>query len=113
MLYKVVFTAQKECNNQNQQDNSKTQIVLMIANIGGNSPDDRASSAMFVANQIVDQAVKDPTIVGIVGWPLSADSINVNHQLKIRGSHLPMVSPSASSDELEDMSNFFRICPLR
>src|SRR5579859_3770094 len=28
------FTAQKECNNHNNQDNSRTQIILMIANIG-------------------------------------------------------------------------------
>src|SRR5579859_6272827 len=105
------FNAQKECNTHNKQDDSKTQIVLMIANIGGNNPDDRASSATLVTNQIADQASKDPTIIGIMGWPLSQDSINVNHQLKIRESHLPMVSPSASSDELQDMSNFFRVCP--
>jgi ABC-type branched-subunit amino acid transport system substrate-binding protein/DNA-binding XRE family transcriptional regulator len=104
------FTAQKECNNHSQQDSSKTQVVLMIANIGGNNPDDRAKSATFVANQIVDQAAKDPTIVAIMGWPVSADSINVSHQLKIRGSLLPMVSSSSASDELEGMSNFFRIC---
>ena len=106
------FNAQKECNDQNQEEDTKTQIVLMIANIGGNNPADRANSATFVANQIADQAVQDPTIVGIMGWSTSADSINVNHQLKIRGesssdeSHL-----SSSSDELEGMSNFFRVCP--
>jgi ABC-type branched-subunit amino acid transport system substrate-binding protein/transcriptional regulator with XRE-family HTH domain len=105
------FTAQKECNNQNQQDSSKTQIVLMIANIGGNTLGDSASSAKFVTDQIADQAAKDPTIVGVMGWPSSSDSINVNHDLRIRGSHLPMISPSSSSDELGRMSNFFCVCP--
>ncbi len=105
------FTAQKECNHQSQQDSSKMQIVLMIANIGGNTIGDRANSATFVANQIADQAVKDPTIVGIMCCTNSTNSINVNHQFKIRGSHLPMISPSASSDELQGMSNFFRVCP--
>jgi ABC-type branched-subunit amino acid transport system substrate-binding protein len=100
------FTAQKECNEQNKQNNAKTQIVLMIANVGGNRS---SKSAEFVADQIVDQASKDPTIVGIMGWLYSADSLNVNHQLKKRNSHLPMVSPSSSTDELEGRSNFFRV----
>jgi eukaryotic-like serine/threonine-protein kinase len=104
------FTAQKECNDQKQQD-GKTKIVLMIGNIGGNTLDDRASNAKFVANQIADQTVQNKTLVAIMGWATSADSINVNHQLKIRGSHLPMISPSSSSDELGGMSNFFRVCP--
>ena len=105
------FAAQKECNDQNRSDISKALIVLMIANIGGNTLDDRADSATFVANQIVDQASKDPTIVAIMGWLSSTDSINVNHRLKIRGSDLPMVSPSSASDELGERFNFFRICP--
>jgi eukaryotic-like serine/threonine-protein kinase len=105
------FTAQKECNDHSKQDGSRTQIVLMIANIGGNNPDDRAQNAKSVADQIVDQAAKDPTIVAIMGWPASTDSINVNHQLKIKGSPLPMLSPSSSSDELQGMFNFFRVCP--
>jgi ABC-type branched-subunit amino acid transport system substrate-binding protein len=105
------YTAQKECNDHSQQDGSRTQIVLMIANIGGNNPDDRAQNAKSVADQIVDQAAKDPTIVAIMGWPASTDSINVNHQLKIKGSPLPMLSPSSSSDELQGMFNFFRVCP--
>jgi ABC-type branched-subunit amino acid transport system substrate-binding protein len=106
------FTAQKECNDHNRQDASKTLIVLMIANIDDNTTADSARRATFVANQIADQANKDPTILAIMGWRLSADSINVNTQLKIRGSHLPMVSPSASSDELKGRYNFFRICPM-
>jgi eukaryotic-like serine/threonine-protein kinase len=106
------FTAQKECNNQkNWGDASRTLVVLMIANIGGSTPLNSAKSAKVVANQIVDQASKDPTMLAIMGWRLSADSINVNHQLKIGGSPLPMVSSSSTSDELEGMSYFFRICP--
>ena len=57
------FTAQKECNDRNWQDASKMLIVLMIANMDDNTPDDSAKSATFVVNQIADQAVKDPTIL--------------------------------------------------
>jgi ABC-type branched-subunit amino acid transport system substrate-binding protein/transcriptional regulator with XRE-family HTH domain len=105
------YTAQKECNEQNRQDTSKARIVLLIANVGGDDPDDPARDEKFVADQIVDQARKDTTIVGIMGWLRSANSINVNHQLRIRGSDLPMVSPISASDELGEMSNFFRVCP--
>lgn len=105
------FTAQKECNSQNWGNASRTLVVLMIANIGGSTPLKSAWSAKVVANQIVDQARKDPAMLAIMGWRLSADSINVNHQLKIGGSSLPMVSSSSTSDELGGMSYFFRICP--
>lgn len=105
------FTAQKECNDQYTQDNSQTQIVLMIANIGanvyGNNSDEKA---MSVANQIAYQEVKDPTIVGIIGWLFSADSVNMNHQLKASGNQLPMVSPTSATDDLGNMFQFFRIC---
>ncbi len=110
-LLQGAYTAQKECNDQSQQDESKTQIVLMIANVGGTQMADRANNATFVAKQMADQTSKDPTIAGIMGWLSSADTINVKHQLRLRGSDLPMISPSASSDELQGMSNFFRVCP--
>jgi branched-chain amino acid transport system substrate-binding protein len=106
------YTAQKECNDQNRRNTSKVQVVLLIANVGRDDPDDPDRGAKFVTDQIVDQAHKDATIVGIMGWLRSANSINVNHQLKIRGSDLPMVSPISASDELGEMSNFFRICPV-
>src|SRR5205085_5149944 len=106
------FVAQKECNEQNRQDSSKAQIVLMIANVDGDGNGNiNNDSAKFVADQIVDQAHKDPTIVGILGWPLSAATINVNHQLKIRGSNLTMLAACSSSDELGEMYHFFRVCP--
>jgi ABC-type branched-subunit amino acid transport system substrate-binding protein/transcriptional regulator with XRE-family HTH domain len=105
------YTAQKECNEQNRQDPGKTLIVLMIANIGRDDPDYPARNAEFVTNQLVDQARKDATIVGILGWLRSANTINVNHQLKVRGSDLSMVSPISGSDELSEVSNIFRISP--
>jgi hypothetical protein len=103
------FSAQKECNDRNQQD-GKTQIVLMIANIGesvyGNNIDENAK---FVADQIANQAKQDKTIVGIIGWSFSADSVTMNHELKIKGSTLPMVSPTSAADELGGRYNFFRM----
>ena len=84
----------------------------MIANVDGDGNGNiNNDSAKFVADQIVDQAHKDPTIVGILGWPLSAATINVNHQLKIRGSNLTMLAACSSSDELGEMYHFFRVCP--
>ena len=53
----------------------------------------------------------DKTIIGIMGWAISEATEDVNYALKGAGSILPMVAPSASSDQLENMANFFRICP--
>ncbi len=106
------FTAQKECNDYNQQDDSKTQIVLMIANIGGDSNGNITNeSAKFVTDQIVDQAPKDPTIVGIMGWPLSPATIDVQQELQVKGSNLPILAACSSSDDLTGSAHFFRVCP--
>jgi ABC-type branched-subunit amino acid transport system substrate-binding protein len=82
----------------------------MIANIGGNDSDDRAKNAIILADQIVKQASNDKTIVGIIGWSFSADSVNMNQQLTNRGSHLPIISPNSATDKLEGMAHFFRLC---
>jgi ABC-type branched-subunit amino acid transport system substrate-binding protein len=103
------FIAQKECNDQNKGDPSKALIVLMIANTGLSIDGKNRVGAHSVANWIVERTQKDPTIVGIMGWIYSPDSIAVNYQLKERNSDLPMVSPSSSADELEGMSHFFRV----
>jgi ABC-type branched-subunit amino acid transport system substrate-binding protein len=58
----------------------------------------------------VQAAQKDATIVGVMGWPYSAHSVNVVPiftQAKI-----PMVSQTASSDDLTGISSyFFRVAP--
>jgi ABC-type branched-subunit amino acid transport system substrate-binding protein len=106
------FTAQKEYNDLNRQDASKTLIVLMIANVGGDVNGNITNeSAKFVANQIADQADKDPTIVGIMGWPLSAATLDVQDVLKKRLSDLPMLAACSASDDLTGTYHFFRVCP--
>ncbi|MBV9709674.1 MAG: ABC transporter substrate-binding protein, partial [Ktedonobacteraceae bacterium] len=76
-----------------------------IANSGAD-----ASNVTAVAKQIVQAAQKDPTIVGVMGWPysgLAQDAVSILSPAKI-----PMVSSTASSDALTSISPyFFRVAP--
>jgi ABC-type branched-subunit amino acid transport system substrate-binding protein len=58
----------------------------------------------------VQLAQTDPHFVGVSGWPYSSRAINV---IKVLGpAHIPMVSPTASSDLLTNISPyFFRVVP--
>lgn len=97
------YIAQNEWNSQSQLGNVK--VVLIIANAGSNS-----NNANTVAEQIVQAAAKDPTIVGVMGWSFSGHTINALGTLA--RAHIPMVSATASSDELTGMStDFFRVAP--
>ncbi len=99
------YVAQKEFNANNGAALGGVSVRLLIANAGSS-----ASNAQAVANQIVQAAQKDPTIVGVMGWPYSAHALNVIPiftQAKI-----PMVSQTASSDDLTNASSyFFRVAP--
>ncbi len=79
-------------------------VVLLIANAGS-----QASNAPAVAQQIVQAAKADPTIIGVMGWPFSsyvANTVNIFKQ-----AELPMVSQTASSDLFTGISPyFFRVC---
>jgi serine/threonine protein kinase/ABC-type branched-subunit amino acid transport system substrate-binding protein len=96
------YLAQKEFNTQNA---GGIQARLLIANSGAD-----ANNVTAVANQIVQAAAKDPTIVGVMGWPysgLAQDAIAILGPAKI-----PMVSSTASSDALTGISPyFFRVAP--
>ncbi len=96
------YIAQKEFNTKNA---GGIQVRLLIANSG-----DDANNVTAVAKQIVQAVQKDPTIVGVMGWPysgLSVDAINTLGPAKI-----PMVSSTASSDQLTGISPyFFRVAP--
>ncbi len=98
------YVAQKEFNDGSKLPNS-LKVSLLIANFGSNPKD-----ATTVAKQIVQAAQADKTIVGVMGLPLSAyvpDAIAILQQ-----AHLPLISPTASSDELTGISpSFFRIVP--
>ncbi len=81
------------------------QVRLLIANAGND-----ATYATSVAQQIVQAAQHDPSIVGVMGWPFSGYTQNVVGVLA--RAHIPMVSQTASSDQLTGASPyFFRVAP--
>lgn len=99
------YVAQKEFNANNGAQLGGMQVRLLVANAGNNS-----NNVQSVANQIVQAAQKDPTIVGVMGWPFSADAINASQVLT--PAKIPMVSGTASSDDLTGTSSyFFRVAP--
>ncbi|WP_069805880.1 protein kinase domain-containing protein [Thermogemmatispora onikobensis] len=98
------YLAQKEYNS-GYKLGSGVLVRLLIANSGGSS-----LFAATIAQQIVLAARADKTIVGVMGWPYSSRVIPALPILS--QAQLPMVSPSASSDQLSGKSAyFFRVCP--
>lgn len=98
------YVAQKEYND-GLKLNGGVQVRLLIANSGSQSDD-----ASTVARQIVQLAKHDHSIVGVMGWPFSSQALNVVNILA--QAHIPMVSPTASSDALTGVSHyFFRVAP--
>ena len=102
------YIAQSEWNSQNKLGQVK--LLLIIANAGGNS-----GNAATVANQIAQAAEKDSTIVGVMGWSFSSytqEAIGILAHAGITKVGIPMVSATASSDDLTNVSpNFFRVAP--
>jgi serine/threonine protein kinase/ABC-type branched-subunit amino acid transport system substrate-binding protein len=98
------YVAQKEYNDGLKLSGGR-QIRLLIANAGSKS-----DYVVDVAEQIVQAAKQDKTIIGVMGWPYSAyaqAAIPV-----ITGAHIPMVSSTASADSLSGISPyFFRVAP--
>ena len=98
------YVAQKEFNDGAKLRNG-VQVRLLIANSGS-----QTAYAQAVARQIVQLAQKDNTFVGVMGWPFSSRSLKVINTLK--AAKIPMVSQTASSDELTGRSPyFFRVAP--
>ncbi|GHO44691.1 protein kinase domain-containing protein [Ktedonospora formicarum] len=93
------YVAQKEYN-----DGSKLtgglKIMLLIANSG--------SKATYV-NQVIDRikniAKSDSTFVGVMGWPYSSRAVNAAQLLG--QAHIPMLSQTATSDQLTGISPYF------
>ncbi len=98
------YVAQKEYNDR-AKTRGGTQIRLLIANTGSDP-----LYATKVAEQIVKVASTDPTLVGVMGWPFSYQSINANAVLV--GAKIPIVSPTSSNDSLTGSSLYlFRVTP--
>lgn len=93
------FIAQQEFNKSHT-----LQVRLLIANSGNNQ-------AQQVTCQIIHAAsvTSSDRPIAIMGWPLSADTIDSIHL--IDQAHLPMISSSASSNSLQGFPYFARINP--
>jgi eukaryotic-like serine/threonine-protein kinase len=91
-----IYVAQHEFNTEKHA----FQLRILIANTGS---DDRNTDA--VAQQIVQIAQKDATVVGVIGWLDSADTLNAVSIFS--HAKLPMISPQASSDILTEISPYF------
>jgi eukaryotic-like serine/threonine-protein kinase len=98
------YVAQKEYNDGAKLGGGRL-IRLLIANSGS-----KADYATTVAQQIVQEAKQDKSTVGVMGWVYSsrtAKAIDVLSKARI-----PMVSSTASADELTGISPFFfRVAP--
>ena len=98
------YVAQKEYNDGAKLAGGK-KLRLLVANAGSKpeyTPD--------VAHMIIQAVKEDASIVGVMGWPYSANALAA---APILGSaHIPMVSSDASTDKLSGISSyFFRIVP--
>lgn len=98
------YVAQKEFNDGAKLSGG-LQVRLLIANSGG-----QTAYAKQVAQQIVQVAQDDPTFVGVMGWPYSSRAFEA---IQVLGkARIPLVSQTASSDQLSRISPyFFRVAP--
>lgn len=95
------FIAQKEFNNR-AKGPTEIRLRLLIANTGGNPAD-----AKTVARQIAYLAHLDKTVIGVIGWSQSAQSLNA---VAILGAaKIPMVSAAGGDALTEKSPYFFRV----
>ena len=98
------YIAQKEYNQQ-AINTDQPQVVVLIANAGGDAKD-----VASVAQGIVSLAQQHKNIIGLMGWPFSAYALNARDELTKH--QMLMVSPSASSTDLTSSNpSFFRVSP--
>jgi len=101
------YVAQKEYNDDLKLPGG-VQVRLLIASSGNVD-----AYAITVAQQIVQAARTDRTIVGVMGWPYINPIGYMQDTIKIlTAAHMPMVSQTASFDFLTGISPyFFRVMP--
>jgi eukaryotic-like serine/threonine-protein kinase len=98
------YVAQKEFNDGSKLHGG-VQVRLLVASSGSTR-----QYAPLVAQQIVDLAKRDHTIVGVLGWPFSGHTLDVIHIFS--AAHIPLLSQTASDDGLTNVSSyFFRVAP--
>ena len=98
------YVAQKEFNDGSKL-NRGVKVRLLIANTGSN-----AAYVSNITQQMAQLSLADKTFVGVMGWPFSSYTFSAIKTLS--SSHIPLVSQTASSDELTNASPyFFRVVP--
>lgn len=103
-LLQGAYVAQKEYNTQARKNHGML-LRLMIA-----AADYDSTSPTTIATEVVQAAKKDHTIIGVMGWSTSRSVVSSLQELT--NAHLPMVSPTATSDGLTGSSPyFFRVAP--
>jgi ABC-type branched-subunit amino acid transport system substrate-binding protein len=99
------YVAQKEYNDGLKLSGGR-KIRILIANAGS-----KLDYVTKVAEQIVQAAKLDKTIIGVMGWPTSAFAEAAIPVLA--SARIPMISSTASADSLSGISPyFFRVAPL-
>lgn len=94
-------------------------LCLVLANLGTLVTADQTSgsdlySVPHVVQQLVQYSRHDPTFRGIVGFPYSSQVEEAIYQFTTNWwgkLALPIVSPSATSYKLSNISNFYRVSP--
>ncbi len=95
------YVAQHEFNTENHG----FRVRILIANSGTDT-----DNVTRIAQQIVNIANQDKTVVGVISWLTSTENLTALPILS--RAHIPMISPAASSDQLSGISPFFfRVVP--
>jgi eukaryotic-like serine/threonine-protein kinase len=93
------YVLQKEFNDGSKLPNG-LKVRLLIASSG-----DSTQNVTKVANQIVLLSKSDRTFIGVMGWPYSA--LAETAVPIFSNAHIPMVSETASADDLSNVSQYF------
>jgi ABC-type branched-subunit amino acid transport system substrate-binding protein len=100
------YNKQVDIHNQQKREPPLLPLRLLIANAGSNE-----GHAGEIANQIVQLAHNDASIIGVVGWPFSVPQVQGALQT-LANAQIPGVSSSLSSDSFSKISPyFFRVVP--
>lgn len=104
---RAAFLAQHEINEFGLLPDN-LYLRILIANSGPSSTD-----VATIANMIVKEVTRDGNpdhIIAVVGWPTSVQTIQASGI--IAAAHLPLMSPTASSEKLSGINSyFFRVNP--
>jgi ABC-type branched-subunit amino acid transport system substrate-binding protein len=90
------YIAQEEFN----AENHSIKLRLLISSTAGD-----ITYIVPIAQQIVQIAQQDHTVLGVLGWQTSTNTLNALHILA--DAKIPVISSTASSDDLTNISPYF------